>query len=297
MATSKLSIESKIKMSDGKFIPHIGLGVYEMTDAEAYQAVKWALEAGYRMIDTAAWYENEDPCCRAIADFVKESGVPRAEIFYVTKLQYNEGTLPTRRKIAASLEIAKAHGLEYIDLYLVHGPPGGPQMRKESWEEVVRAHKAGEGLVSIGVSNFGPRHMEEIRTAWGEAGNGKEEWLGAKPVVNQVDVHPFMTRVDVDTYSKKHDVVLQAWAPLVRALRFDHPVVKKVAEAHGKSPAQVLLRWSVQRGYAPIPKSVSQKRILSNIDIFDFEITESEMAELYTLNENLLTDWDVIDCP
>lgn len=294
---ASLTINSRVQLNDGTLIPHIGLGVYEMSEKETYDSVKCALESGYRMIDTAAWYENEEPCCRAIQDFIKETGTKREEIYYVTKLQYNEGTLATRQKIANSIKIAKAHELSYIDLYLVHGPPGGPQMRKESWLEVVRAHQAGEGLKSVGISNFGVRHMEEIRTLWGTEGEVKDgEWKGVRPSVNQVDVHPFMTRDDIVAYAAKYDIKLQAWAPLVRALRFDHPEVQKIAKAHQKEPSQILLRYSLQQGYIPIPKSVSPKRIKSNIDLFNFELSNEEISALHALNENLLTDWDVTEC-
>ncbi|KAI0041719.1 aldo-keto reductase [Auriscalpium vulgare] len=289
-----LNLQSTITLNDGTQLPRFGLGVYEMTEDEAYQSTKWALEAGYRLIDTADWYDNEAACGRALRDFCAESGVPRSEIYYTTKLKHNLGAKSAYASIRRSLA---ASGLDYIDLYLIHGPPGGPARRRESWAELVRAQKDGL-LRSIGVSNFGVRHLEEMRVGWEQGGVvGDDEWVGVKPSVNQVDLHPFMTRDDITSYCMKHDITLEAWAPLVRTMRFNHPVVQRLATKHAKQPAQVLLRYSLQRGYVAIPKSVSRERIVSNADVFGFELSEVEMQELHALNEDLVTDWEVTTCP
>ncbi|KAF8589912.1 Aldo/keto reductase [Ramaria rubella] len=276
-----LTIDSRIKLHDGVEMPVLGLGVYEMNDQETRQSVFWALEAGYRLIDSAEWYENERPAGEGVRDFLaRNPAVPRADIFFETKLMYNRGKEAVKRALAKSL---RDSGLEYIDLYLLHSPIGGKQMRRESWEAVVEAKKAGQ-IRSVGVSNFGVEHLKEIVEHW-----PKEHW----PSVNQLDLHPFMRRVEIVDYCREHDITLQAWAPLVRSMRFDHPMIVKLAKAHGKTPAQILLRWSLQQGYAPIPKSVRKERIAENTQIFGWELNSEEIEALNGLNEDLLTDWEV----
>ncbi|KAF8532316.1 NADP-dependent oxidoreductase domain-containing protein [Gautieria morchelliformis] len=276
-----LTVDSTIRLHDGVEMPIFGLGVYEMNDAETEQSVTWALEAGYKLIDTAEWYENERPAGRAFRTFLKNNpSISRSALFFETKLMHNRGKEATRKAIEKSLEEC---GLEYIDLYLLHSPLGGPTMRRESWEAALEAKKAGR-IRSIGVSNFGVNHLKELVEA-----RRKEDW----PSVNQVDLHPFMTRTDIVGYCRDHGIALQAWAPLVRGLRFSHPTVTALATRHGKSPAQVLLRWSVQTGYAAIPKSTHQNRIVENTGIFGWALSDDEMKELNALDEFLVTDWEV----
>ncbi|KDQ59129.1 hypothetical protein JAAARDRAFT_57086 [Jaapia argillacea MUCL 33604] len=276
-----LKLESTIKLSDGNAIPVLGFGTYELDGEGAYKGVKWALEAGYRHVDTAAWYENERECGQAIQDFCRETNTPRSTIYYTTKLKSNSGYAATKRAIQASLD---ASGLSYIDLYLMHSPLGGPQARKDSWKAICEAQNEGK-LKSIGVSCFGVRHLREM-VALG----------GPLPVINQIDLHPFMTRKDVVGFCQEHNIVLEAWAPLVRGLKFRHPSLVKLAEKYKKTPAHILLRYSVQHGYVCIPKSASQARIVANANIFDFELTPEELAELDSLDEYLVTDWDPTDC-
>ncbi|KAI0787754.1 Aldo/keto reductase [Fomes fomentarius] len=277
-----LSLESKLKLSDGNEIPFLGFGTYEMEGEQCYNAVRWALEAGYRHIDTAEWYENERECGRAILDFCKETGIPREAIFYTTKLKENKGYDHVRKAARKSLQES---GLGYIDLYLVHSPIGGPQRRAESWRAVVDAKK--EGFIrSIGVSTFGLRHLQEV------VNSGLE-----LPVINQIDLHPFMTRTEIVSFCKQHGIALEAWGPLVRGMRFRHPEIVALAEKHNKEPAQVLLRYSLQKGYVAIPKSASRPRIESNLRIFDFELTGQEVEELDALDEYLITDWDPTNQP
>jgi len=276
-------LEAKSKLSDGNDMPIIGLGVYEMYGNEAYTSVLTALEIGYRHIDSAAWYENEAECGKAIKDFLeKHPEVAREDIFFTTKLRENVGFEASQRAIKTSL---KECGLDYIDLYLVHGPLGGPEMRAASWKACLAAQK--EGIVkSIGVSNYGVKHLEEMITSGYPL-----------PSVNQVDLHPFMTRTDIVDLCQRHEITLQAWAPLVRGLRFNHPTVTKLASKYHKTSAQILLRYSLQKGFVPLPKSVKPERIEANIDIFDFELANKEVAELDTLDEKLETDWEVTTVP
>ncbi|KAG6843939.1 hypothetical protein H0H87_011524 [Tephrocybe sp. NHM501043] len=252
-----------------------------MDDAQAYASVTVALEAGYRHIDSAAWYENEASVGRAIQHFLTKHALPRSAVFYTTKLKLNNGYASALAAIETSLDACR---LGYIDLYLVHGPLGGPDARRDSWRACVEAKERG-WVRSIGISTFGVRHMQEILKMDLE-----------KPVVHQIDLHPFMARREIVELSKQNGMLLEAWAPLVRGLRFDHPTISALATKHSKDPAQVLLRYSIQKGYVPLPKTVSPKRVLSNADIFNFTLDEQEIRDLDALDENLVTDWDPTDC-
>ncbi|CCA69673.1 related to 2,5-diketo-D-gluconic acid reductase [Serendipita indica DSM 11827] len=279
MSTSNLTLDSRIRLKDGREIPHIGFGVYEMSGEEAYRSVTIALEARYRLIDSAAWYGNEAECAKAIIDFCTSTNTPRSSIWFTTKLQSNRGYSATKRAIETSFE--KCRGLEYIDLYLIHSPLGGPQMRKESWKAVLEAKEEGK-LRSVGVSNYGVAHLDEMMA------DGVE-----MPVINQVDLHPFMTRDPIVERCRELGIVLEAWGPVVRGLRFKHPTIVELAKRHSKSPAQILLRYSLQRGYIPLPKSVTKERIIENKNLYDFELSDKEMETLHSLDEYLVTDWDV----
>ncbi|CAK5268683.1 unnamed protein product [Mycena citricolor] len=293
-----LTLQSTRKLNDGNEIPILGFGTYELDGREAYDAVTWALEAGYRHIDSATWYENEREVGQAIRDFCESTGTPRSAIFYTTKLKLNDGYEPTLKAIQFSLDEC---GLEYIDLYLIHGPLGGPAARKECWRAICDAQKEGR-VKSIGISTFGVRHIKEIL-----------EMGLAVPAVNQIDLHPFMIRTEIVNLCHEHGISLEAWAPLVRGLRFKHPSIVSLAKKHHKEPAQILLRYCLQKGYIAIPKSSSRARIASNTNIFDFALDEKEVADLDALDEGapdspgppcshtpsagLVTDWDPTECP
>ncbi|KAJ7650870.1 Aldo/keto reductase [Roridomyces roridus] len=277
-----LNLQSTLTLNDGNKIPILGFGTYEISGRQAYDGVTWALEAGYRHIDSATWYENEKDCGRAILDFCKATGTPRSDIFYTTKLMSNDGYDSTLKAIEFSLNEC---GLGYIDLYLIHGPIGGPQARKECWRAICDAQKEGK-LKSIGISCFGIRHMQEILD------------MGlVVPAINQIDLHPFMTRTEIVEFCEKNGIVLEAWAPLVRGMRFTHPAIVKLADKYSKEHAQILLRYCIQKGFVAIPKSISQLRIRSNTNLFDFALEAGEMLELAKLDEQLVTDWDPSDCP
>ncbi|KAI0926205.1 hypothetical protein AcW1_008429 [Taiwanofungus camphoratus] len=239
LRTMTLTLESNRKLRDGNRIPIMGFGTYEMDGKEAYSAVKWALEAGYRHIDSAEWYYNERECGRAILDFCNATGTPRSSVFFTTKLRSNAGYAASKAAIARSLETCL---LGYIDLYLVHSPIGGPEKRAESWKAVLEAKEEGK-VRSVGVSNYGVRHLQELL--------GRNVEL---PAINQVDLHPFMTRTDIVSICREHDIALEAWAPLVRGYRFKHPSIAGLAKAYNKDPAQVLLRYSLQK--VPISEPV-----------------------------------------
>ncbi|TIC18920.1 putative aldo-keto reductase [Wallemia mellicola] len=287
------TLTSRVGLQNGKDIPVLGFGTYESSTEEAYTSVKQALEAGYRHIQSVSnliaiyleylnviGYENEEACGRAINDFMKESNTPRNEIFYTTKLMANNGLEHARKAIHESVRLS---GLGYLDLYLIHGPYPSKEARLASWKAIEEA--IDEGLIkSAGVSNYGVRHLEELY-----------ETSPRYPVtINQLDLHPFMQRSEDVEYNKRRGIVLEAWGPLARAMRFNNPVLKRISESHSKSPAQVLLRWSIQKGYVPLPKSVKKERLAANKEIFDFELSNDDMNNLDQLDEYLVTDWDPI---
>ncbi|GAA6023661.1 hypothetical protein JCM8202_005988 [Rhodotorula sphaerocarpa] len=275
------SLTSKIALNDGNSYPRFGLGVYVTEPGEeTYNAVTWALEH----IDGAEWYENEEDCGRAINDFIKSSGVPRSEIHFTTKLMHNR-TDPGWAEQSVDRSLQKS-GLDYIDLYLIHDPNGGPDVRAAMWEGCCRAKDAGK-VRSIGVSNFGVKHLEDLLAR-------KPKYI---PAVNQIDLHPFMTRIDLVEYCRAQTITLEAWAPLVRGERFDHPVVVELAKKYNKSPAQVLIRYGLDRGFIVIPKSTKKNRIADNANVFDFVLEQGDIERLSRENCNLVTDWEVSTVP
>ncbi|KAJ4489838.1 aldo-keto reductase [Lentinula lateritia] len=282
---SFLTSQSCAALRDGAQIPIIGFGTYELDSEDAYNAVTWALEAGYRHIDSAEWYENERECGKAVMDFCRGHDVPRSSVFFTTKLKENNGYEGVTRSIQKSLDEC---GLGYIDLYLIHGPIGGRTARLESWRAICEAHKSGK-LRNIGISTFGIKHLQEILDLC------SKESLPL-PSVHQIDLHPFQVRSGIVEFNKRHGIVLEAWAPLVRGLRFKHPSIVNLAQKYSKDSAQILLRYSLQKGYVAIPKSSSKQRIISNIQVFDFELSDTEILNLDGLDETLVTDWDPTDC-
>ncbi|KAF9532677.1 Aldo/keto reductase [Crepidotus variabilis] len=284
MATSKLSLSSKIKLRDGYEIPILGFGTYELEGKDAYEGVTWALQCGYRLIDSAEWYENEREVGQAILDFCKKTGTPREEIYYTTKLKLNNGYDHVKKAIKRSLETC---GLGYIDLYLIHGPLGGAEARKNSWRAICDFQKENLTLLrSIGISTFGVRHMQEL------IDTGLP-----MPVVHQIDLHPFMTRTEIVEFSQKQGMLLEAWGPLTRGLRLEHPTLLILSKKYQTSPAHILLRYSIEKGFVPLPKSASKERIKTNAEFFNFYLTAQEVGELDSLDEYLTTDWDPTSCP
>ncbi|EMS18072.1 xylose and arabinose reductase [Rhodotorula toruloides NP11] len=234
-------------------------------------------------IDGAEWYENEESCGKAIRDFVERTGTPRSEIFFTTKLMHNK-TDPAWVEHCVDVSTQKA-GIS-PDLYLIHDPNGGPEVRAAMWEGCCRVKDKGK-VKSIGVSNFGVKHLEDLLA-------GKPKYV---PAVNQIDLHPFMTRNELVAYCESKGIVLEAWAPLVRGLRFKHPVVVEIAEKYKKSPAQVLIRYGLDRGFIVIPKSTHKERIIDNANVFDFKLEKADLDRLTSLDEFLVTDWEVSTVP
>lgn len=256
-----------LTLADGYKMPQEGFGLYKITDEqEAVNAIKWAYEAGYRLFDTAQMYENEE----FVGEGLRQLTAPRESYFITTKVsEANQGYDQTKKSVADSL---KKLGLDYVDLLLVHWP--AHQHFFETWRafEDLKA----EGLVrSIGVSNYGMVHLEYLATKAREM-----------PVLDQLEVHPWLTEKPMLKFNAEHNIITQAWSPLGRGKRLDDPVLLKLAEAHGKTPAQIILRWHLQNGIAIIPKSVHQERIKANADIFDFELSPAEMQQIDDLNTN-----------
>ncbi len=274
---NKLNINSKILLNNGTQIPVIGFGVFRIPEGEeVVGAVKWALEAGYRHIDTAMIYKNEEGVGRAI----RESGIPKEEVFVTTKLWNTDQGYESALK-AIDVSLLKL-GLSYVDLYLVHWPTAGDaskgesiNKREETWKAMEEIYKSGK-VRAIGVSNYTIRHLEEMK-----------KYAKIPPAVNQVEFHPFLFQEELLNYCKQNDIVLEAHSPLVHGEKLEDEVIKNIAKKYGKSGAQILLRWSLQHGAIPLPKSIHKERIEENIKVFDFELSLQETEELNSLNQGL----------
>ena len=255
-----------VKLNNGIEMPMVGFGVFQVSDEDTEKAVLEALKAGYRLLDTAAVYGNEAGVGRAI----KASGIPREEIFVTTKLwiQRENGYENTKKALENSLTRL---GLDYVDLYLMHQPFGDVH---EQWRAMEDLYKAGKAR-AIGVSNFHMDRLMDLITC--------HEIV---PAVNQIETHPFYQRDAEIAFHKELGIVQQAWAPLAEG-KFDifsNPILTRIAQKHGKSVAQVVLRWLNQRGVAIIPKSVKVERMIENREIFDFTLDNEDLAQITTLN-------------
>ncbi|TCT18014.1 diketogulonate reductase-like aldo/keto reductase [Melghiribacillus thermohalophilus] len=262
-----MNLESKATLHNGVKMPWVGLGVYKMkNDQEVVNAVKSALEIGYRSIDTAQFYDNEE----GVGQAIKESGIPREEIFVTTKIwNTHQGYDLTLKTFEKSLEKL---GMDYVDLYLVHWPVPGKY--KETWKALEHLYEQ-KKVRAIGVSNFLIHHLEDL---FQEA--------EIKPMVNQVEFHPQLFQKDLLNFCNEHQILLEAWSPLARGKYFGDPVLQELSQKYGKTPAQIMLRWDVQHGVVTIPKSTHVQRQKENADIFDFELTEEEMKALDGLNQD-----------
>lgn len=258
-------------LSDGNTIPQLGLGVWRAENGgETEQAVAAAMKSGYRLIDTAMLYGNEEDVGKAIAD----SGIPREELFITTKLwNSDQGAENVRPALESSLEKL---GLDYVDLYLIHWPTPGRDLYVETWKEMQKLRD--EGLIkSIGVSNFEPVHLDRLKAETGEL-----------PVINQIELHPDFSQQALRDYCRENDIQVESWSPIggSRGSILQNPVLQEIAEAHSKTAAQVVIRWHIQHGLVVIPKSVHEERIKQNIDVFDFKLTDTDMAKIDGLNED-----------
>lgn len=257
-----------IELPHGAAMPRLGLGTWPMDDAEAETAIATAIEAGYRLIDTAENYENE----RGVGRGLKASGVPREEIFVTTK--FNKRWHGVELVAEAFERGADRLGLDYLDLLLIHWPNPGQDRYVQAWQGLAQLLESGR-VRAIGTSNFKPSHLERIIAE-----------TGVVPDVNQIQLSPFITRESSRAYHDGHGIVTESWSPIGGqgrdALRA--PVVTKLAERYGRTPAQIVLRWHVQLGLVPIPKSSDPQRQRQNIQVFDFALADEEMAAISALD-------------
>ncbi|ULT59845.1 aldo/keto reductase [Neobacillus drentensis] len=248
-------------------MPWFGLGVYKVPEGEvALESVKMAIKAGYRSIDTAALYENEESVGKAL----KESGVSREELFITTKV-WNSDQRNDSVEEAFETSLRKL-GLDYVDLYLIHWPV--KEKYKDTWKVLEKLYKE-KRVRAIGVSNFNIHHLEDLMSV-----------AEIKPMVNQVELHPLHSQPELRGYCKQQQIQIEAWAPLGQGRLLDHPGLQEIASAHHKSIAQVILRWDIQNEIVTIPKSIRESRIKENANIFDFTLSESDIEKINALNEN-----------
>lgn len=256
-----------IKLNDGNSIPQVGLGVWQTPPEDTERAAATALDAGYRHIDTAAAYGNE----REVGQAVAKSGLARGDVFVTTKLwNSDQGYDSTLKAFDASMQRL---GTDYLDLYLIHWPVPANDAYVDTFKAF--AHLRDQGRIrSIGVSNFEPEHLRKLIDA-----------TGIVPAVNQIELHPRLQQHELRELHAQLGIATEAWSPLGQGSLLTHPAVTAVAEAHGKTSAQVLIRWHIQLGNIVIPKSVTPARIVSNFDVFDFELSEQDMASVSSLGD------------
>jgi diketogulonate reductase-like aldo/keto reductase len=264
-----------IELNNGAAIPVVGFGVYKIDDGQVAAAMNTAFAAGYRSIDTASLYGNE----RGVGRAVRESGIPREELFVTTKLWNTEhGYDSALRAFDASLDRL---GLSYVDLYLIHWPLPSVDKYVETWRAFERIFFDGKAK-AIGVSNFKETHIRRLLAE-----------TDVPPAVNQVELHPRLQQPELRNFHREHGIALEAWSPLARGGDvLEEPMIIAMSAKYAKSPAQVILRWHLQQGHIIIPKSVTPQRIRENVDLFDFELDADDMAAIATLDSGFRTGAD-----
>lgn len=289
---------SLVKLNSGYSIPIIGFGVCLIEPSETVEPVLAALEVGYRHIDCAKYYNNERDAVEGILRFLEKPGqtVKREDIFYTTKIwNADQGYEKGLAAIDEALDKLSGHSKEgqtdrnigYIDLLLIHNPVTSREKRLGTWKALQEGLKTGK-IKSIGVSNYGIPHLEELFNWEGQT---------ITPAVNQLELHPWLQRTELVEYLRNKNILPVAYSPLTRGQRFDDPKLVELTKRYNKSPAQILVKWSIQAGFVPLPKSTHPQRIKDNIDIDDFELSAKEVEELGDKNENGFTVWDPIVFP
>ncbi|MHA0858325.1 aldo/keto reductase [Paenibacillus sp. CMAA1364] len=266
------NLQSTTTLSNGVKMPWFGLGVYKASDgAEVIQAVTTAIKNGYRSIDTAAIYENEEGVGQALREVMQDQGIRRDELFITSKVwnddQGYESTLDAFDKTMTKL------GLEQLDLYLIHWPV--KHKYKDTWRALEKLYQDGR-IRAIGVSNFHVHHLNDLL-----------QDAHIKPMVNQVEYHPRLAQHELHSYCKQHGIQLEAWSPLMQGRLLDNATLQEIAQKHGKTVAQVILRWDIQNQVVTIPKSITKERIIENADIFDFQLSSEDMRMIEGMNEDL----------
>jgi 2,5-diketo-D-gluconate reductase A len=261
---SPMTIPS-LRMNDGRSIPQIGFGVWQVPDDVAVDATLTALEAGYRHIDTAAVYENE----RGVGEAIRRSGLARDDLFVTTKVwNTDQGYDRTMRAFDKSTGLL---GLDQVDLYLVHWATPARDLYSDTWRALIALHEEGRAR-SIGVSNFHVPHLERIIAEY-----------GIVPVVNQIELQPWLPQHELRAYDAEHGILTEAWSPLASGELIADETLAAIGAKHGKSTAQVMIRWHLQLGNIVLPKSVTPARIVENIDVFDFSLDDEDMARIASL--------------
>ena len=264
-------LQDTTTLYNGVKMPWLGLGVFKVEEGpELENAVRAAIKHGYRSIDTAAIYQNEEGVGRGIRAGLKEAGIAREQLFVTSKVWNTD--LGYESALAAYETSLKKLELDYLDLYLIHWPVEGKF--KDAWRALETLYKEGR-VKAIGVSNFHVHHLQELM---------KDAEI--KPMVNQVEFHPRLTQTELRNYCREQGIQFEAWSPLMQGELLDNPVLKEIAERHQKSIAQVILRWDLQHGVVTIPKSTKEHRIVENATIFDFELSKEDMERIDGLNQN-----------
>jgi len=252
----------QLKLNDGSTIPQIGLGVWQVDPDITAKVVRWGIEAGYRLIDTAEGYRNEE----GVGEAIRAAGVPRSELFITSKLR--NGGHQRDAALRSFDDTMQKLGIDGIDLFLIHWPVPSQDKYVEAWKTLVELQEGGR-IKSVGVSNFNQDHLERII---GET--------GVTPVVNQIELHPRFQQRDKREFHAKHDIKIESWSPLGSGRLLADPTLEKIASKHGKSVAQIIIRWHLQEGLVVIPKSIHQERIAGNFDVFDFELDAEDMQTI-----------------
>ena len=256
----------QLKLNDGAAIPQIGLGVWQVDPDITAKVVRWGIAAGYRLIDAAEGYRNEE----GVGEAIRGAGVPRGELFITSKLRNGAHQRDAAQR--AFDDTMQKLGIEQIDLFLIHWPVPAQDKYVEAWKTLVELQKAGR-IKSVGVSNFNQDHLERII---GET--------GVTPVVNQIELHPRFQQRDKREFHNKHNIRIESWSPLGSGRLLADPTLEKIAKKHGMSVAQVIIRWHLQEGLVVIPKSIHQERIAGNFDVFGFELDADDMQTIHGLD-------------
>ncbi|WP_436887797.1 aldo/keto reductase [Mammaliicoccus sciuri] len=262
-----------IEFYNGNSIPALGLGTFRVeNNDECREAVKHAIISGYRHIDTAQTYHNEEKVGQGIKEGLEAAGLNREDLFITTKLWMTDhGRENVQSAYEASL---KRLGLDYVDLYLIHWPGQDKDLITETWKAMENLYNEGK-IKNIGVSNFHVHHLEELL-----------QEASIKPVINQIECHPYLTQKELRAYLEAQKIVAQSWSPLMNGQILEDEVVKEIANELGKTPAQVIIRWNIDENIVVIPKSVTPSRIEENLNVFDFELSEDQLSRLNALNKD-----------
>ena len=256
-----------IKLHDGNNAPQLGYGVWQVENDMAESAVKTAIDVGYRLIDTAAIYGNE----QGVGDAIRNCGVPREQLFITTKLWNDRHGYD--ETLAAFDESMNKLGLDYVDMYLIHWPAPKIGLYVKSWEAMIQLRDEGR-IKSLGVSNFNINHLQRLL-----------DETGVLPVVNQIELNPRFQQAELRAFNARNDIATQAWSPLGHGMLWEHPILAAIAHKHQRSVAQVIIRWHIQLDNMVIPKSVTPSRIRENFSVYDFQLDERDMAEIAKLDE------------